>query len=65
MSVNIGYRQKRRLANLGLFPGVFIKKKKHAPFHGPLEIIVRGSSLVIGRGIASRIMVRCKESCRN
>ena len=56
-SVNIGYRQRIRLANLGLFPGVKIKKVKSAPFRGPVEIIVRGTSLVIGRGIASRIMV--------
>ena len=62
-SVNIGHRQRIRLANLGLFPGVKIKKIKSAPFSGPVEIIVRGTSLVIGRGIASRIMVECNHSC--
>ena len=62
-SVNIGHRQRIRLANLGLFPGVKIKKVKSAPFSGPVEIIVKGTSLVIGRGIASRIMVECNHSC--
>jgi Fe2+ transport system protein FeoA len=64
-SILVGYRQKQRLANLGLFPGAIIKKKKNAPFRGPLEIIVKGSSLVIGRGIASKIMVQCNKSCKS
>jgi len=64
-SVNIGYRQRTRLANLGLFPGVRIRKVKSAPFRGPIEIIVKGTSLVIGRGIASRIMVQCDHACLN
>lgn len=63
LSVNVGHRQKRRLANLGLFPGAVITKKNHAPFHGPLELIVKGSTLVIGRGIASKIFVRCRGEC--
>jgi len=55
--VNAGYHAKRRLACLGIIPGVEIIKKKTAPFRGPVEIIVRGSSLVIGRGLASKIIV--------
>jgi len=53
-----------RLANLGIVPGVKIKKKKSAPLRGPIEIIVKGSSLVIGRGIASKIIVSCNEECK-
>ncbi|MFX1478224.1 MAG: ferrous iron transport protein A [Promethearchaeota archaeon] len=63
MSVNAGYKAKRRLANLGIVPGVQIIKKRSAPFRGPLEIEVRGTSLVIGRGIASKIIVQCQEQC--
>jgi len=62
--VNAGYRAKMRLANLGIVPGVKIKKKKSAPLRGPIEIIVKGSSLVIGRGIASKIIVSCNEECK-
>ena len=47
----------KRLADLGLTPGTKITVVKSAPFHGPLEINVRGSRLAIGRGMASRIMV--------
>lgn len=65
LNVDAGPRQKRRLANLGILPGAKIKKKKHAPFRGPLEVIVKGSSLVIGRGLASKITVQRDESCNN
>jgi DtxR family Mn-dependent transcriptional regulator len=63
VNVNAGFKAKRRLANLGIVPGVKILKKKSAPLKGPLEIIVKGSSLVIGRGLASKIIVRCNEEC--
>ncbi|MBY9016567.1 MAG: ferrous iron transport protein A [Candidatus Lokiarchaeota archaeon] len=61
--VNAGRNAKTRLANLGVVPGVKITKTKNAPFKGPLEIIVKGSSLVIGRGLASKIIVKCNEAC--
>ena len=61
--VNAGRNAKTRLANLGVVPGVKITKTKNAPFKGPLEIIVKGSSLVIGRGLASKIIVECNGAC--
>ena len=64
ISVNAGHKAKMRLANLGIVPGVEVLKKKSAPLRGPLEIIVKGSSLVIGRGLAEKIIVRCKEECK-
>ncbi len=63
LSVKTGIKAKRRLANLGIVPGVKILKKKSAPLKGPLEIIVKGTSLVIGRGLAAKIMVRCQGQC--
>jgi len=65
LKVNAGLKAKRRLANLGILPGAKLKKKQDAPFRGPLEVIVKGSSLVIGRGLASKITVQCDESCIN
>ncbi|MBY9010608.1 MAG: ferrous iron transport protein A [Candidatus Lokiarchaeota archaeon] len=62
-SVKCGHKAKRRLANLGLVPGTKIKKKKAAPFRGPLKIIVKGTTLVIGRGLASKILVECDKAC--
>ena len=59
IGVNAGQRAKKRLAHLGIFPGVKISMKKCAPFHGPINIIVKGSSIVLGRGLASKILVDC------
>ena len=59
LSVNAGFRAKQRLANLGILPGTKITKKKDAPFRGPVELIVKGSTLVVGRGLASKITVQC------
>jgi len=56
--VNAGYHAKRRLANLGIVPGVNIIKKCSAPFRGPIEINVKGSTLIIGRGLAAKILVQ-------
>jgi ferrous iron transport protein A len=47
----------RRLEDMGLTPGTRIMVVKSAPFHGPIEISVRGSRLAIGRGMADRILV--------
>lgn len=50
----------KRLTDLGLTPGTEIKVIKSAPFNGPLEVCVRGSTLAIGRGMAKRILVDVK-----
>ena len=64
IGVNAGFRAKTRLANLGIVPGTIIKKKTEAPFHGPVEIIVKGSTLAIGRGLAAKILVECDQTCK-
>jgi len=48
----------RRLAEMGLTPGAEVKIVRSAPFHGPLEIEVRGSSLALGYGVASKVFVK-------
>jgi ferrous iron transport protein A len=53
-----GHRMVRRLAEMGLTPGTEITIVRIAPMHGPVEIFVRGVSLALGRGIASRVRVR-------
>lgn len=52
-----GWRFGMRLMDLGLTPGTRVKVVKSAPFHGPIEILVRGSRLALGRGMAERILV--------
>jgi len=52
-----GWGFEKRLNDMGLTPGTRVTVVKSAPFHGPLEILVRGSRLALGRGIAERIYV--------
>ena len=47
----------KRLMDLGLTPGTKVTVIKSAPFRGPVEVHVRGSSLALGRGMAERIFV--------
>ena len=54
-----GIRAKIRLAHLGILPGMMIIKTMQAPFKGPITIMVKSASIVIGRGLAAKIMVRC------
>jgi Fe2+ transport system protein FeoA len=63
ISVKSGYGHgarwglKKRLMDMGITPGTRITVIKSAPFHGPMEILVRGYRLAIGRGMAERIFV--------
>jgi DtxR family Mn-dependent transcriptional regulator len=50
----------QRLADLGLTPGTEVIVVKSAIFHGPLMVCVRGTTLAIGRGLASKIFVRAR-----
>jgi DtxR family Mn-dependent transcriptional regulator len=47
----------KRLHDLGVTTGIEIELKNCAPLGGPVEILVRGSRLAIGRGLASKIFV--------
>ncbi|MFQ6051422.1 MAG: DtxR family transcriptional regulator [Candidatus Hydrothermarchaeota archaeon] len=47
----------QRLTDMGLTTGTEIKVLESAPFHGPVEILVRGSKLAIGHGLATKIFV--------
>ena len=51
----------KRLMDMGLTPGTRVTVVKSAPFHGPFEILVRGSRLALGRGMAERIFVEIEQ----
>jgi len=51
----------QRLMDLGLTPGTKLTVVKSAPFNGPLEVLVRGSRIVLGRVMASRVIVEVTE----
>lgn len=52
-----GCRSRERLLQLGIMPGVILKIKRLAPFKGPLIVSIEGSDVVLGRGIAKKIIV--------
>lgn len=56
-SIAGGWMATKRLADLGLTPGTKINILRIAPILGPVEIEVRGSKLVLGRGLAAKIIV--------
>ncbi len=47
----------KRLCDLGLTPGTPVALVRSAPMKGPVEVLVRGCHLAIGRGIAEKIFV--------
>ncbi|KYH41221.1 MAG: iron repressor [Candidatus Bathyarchaeota archaeon B26-1] len=52
-----GWGLRKRLVDMGLTPGTRVTVIKSAPFRGPIEILVRGSRLALGRGMAERVYV--------
>jgi len=56
-----GWGFKKRLMDMGLTPGTRVTVVKSAPFHGPLEVSVRGFRLALGRGMAERVFVEITE----
>ena len=52
-----GWGFKKRLMDMGLTPGTRVTVVKSAPFHGPLEVLVRGFRLALGRGMAEKVFV--------
>jgi Fe2+ transport system protein FeoA len=61
ISIIGGRMANKRLADLGLTSGTKVRVLRKAPFFGPIEIEVRGSELVLGRGLASKILVKRHE----
>jgi len=59
ISILAGRTANKRLADLGLTPETEIKVLKNAMWC-PVEIEVRGSKLAIGRGLASKILIKLK-----
>ena len=56
VGVNAGWGLSKRLADMGLVPRTTLRViNSQAP--GPIVVEVKGSKLVLGRGIAQKIMV--------
>ena len=60
VSIAGGNKAAKRLADLGLAKGSAVEVVRKAWFSGPVQIEVCGSKLVLGRGLASKIVVELK-----
>ncbi len=58
--INGGRGVTQKLIDLGLTPNTEIEILKKIPYRGPIEIRARGSNLVLGRNIASKVFVNQK-----
>jgi ferrous iron transport protein A len=50
----------KRLADLGITSGTEVKVIRKTLFSGPVQVEVAGSRLVLGNGLASKILVELK-----
>ena len=57
VNIRAGHGLARRLADMGLLPGVNIRIV-NSQMPGPIIINLRGSRLVLGHGVAQKIMVK-------
>ncbi len=60
VSLNGGRNLTKRLADLGISPGTRITVLRTSLFAGPVQVEVYGSKLVLGRGLASKILVEIR-----
>lgn len=56
VAVEAGHGLRGRLAAMGLVPGVEIEVLRNS-MHGPFLIELKGSRIMLGRGMAQKIMV--------
>ncbi len=56
-----GGRACQRLLDMGLTPGTRVQVINAAPFRGPMEIAVRGTTLALGRGLAGQVFVEVED----
>jgi ferrous iron transport protein A len=56
IGVRAGWGLQRRLADMGLTPGIQIRAI-NSQMPGPVLIDLRGSRVALGRGVAQRVMV--------
>ena len=59
-----GRNMTQRIIDMGLTPGTKIKMLHAAPFRGPVEVEVRGTSLALGRRLAGQVFVYVEDEGR-
>ena len=56
-----GKQSAKRIQDMGLTPGAYLKMINAAPFNGPVEVEIRGTSLALGRGLAGQVYVEVED----
>ncbi len=56
-----GRQSARRIQEMGLTPGTYLRMVNAAPFNGPIEVEVRGTSLALGRHLAGQVYVEVED----
>ena len=59
--IRCGKQARQRLLDMGLTRGANLQVLNAAPFHGPIELAIRGTTLAIGRGLAEKVFVEIDE----
>lgn len=59
-----GKRACQRIMDMGLCPGTEVEVLNSAPFMGPIQVKVRGTTLALGRKLASKVVVEVEEPDR-
>ena len=59
--IRAGNRACQRLLDMGLTKGTEVRVLNAAPFLGPIEVEVRGSTLALGRGLAGHVFVEIQD----
>lgn len=62
-AIKTGHGLQQRLADMGLLPGSEVRVLQSHP-SGPILIEVKGSRLVIGHGMSSKILVEVVQNAR-
>lgn len=57
LNINAGRGAMINLSNLGLHIGNIIKLYRKSPFRGPVVVMLQGSEIAIGFGLAQKIFV--------
>jgi len=57
LGIAAGHGLQRRLGRMGIHPGDTVSVASRGAFRGPLLIVVHGSRVALGRGVARRIEI--------
>ncbi len=57
LALHVGMEQGRRMAGMGLRPGMHVRVIRRSPFSGPLQVRVGHTDIILRRSDASRIEV--------